>query len=168
MVQAAREPDIAGLLMAGLVSDTLNLTSPTTTPTDCRILQHLAEIVKIDPAEFADEIFSVGSPLSTMTAAQVLNADCKEYDEGGVRFSVSQIEEMNLTRFYERETEIAQAVAEFRAKNGLYFSALLVTDVNTQDSLMLLAAPSEWDRCRATSSAESPAASSAAAGSIGS
>ena len=79
-----------------------------------------------------------------MTAAQVLNADCKEYDEAGVRFTVSQIEEMNLTRFYERETEIAQAVEEFRTKNGLYFSALLVTDVNTQDSLMLLAAPPEF------------------------
>ncbi len=137
-------PDIAGLLMAGVISDTLNLTSPTTTPTDCRILQQLAEIAGVEPATLASEIFSVGSPLSTMSAEQVVTADCKEYDEAGIRFSVSQVEEMNLTRFYERETEIAAALARFRARQGLYFAALFVTDVTSQNSLLLLSAPPEF------------------------
>ena len=138
--------DIAGLLLAGLISDTLNLTSPTTTPTDCRIAQQLAAIAKIDPSQLAEQIFSVGSPLSTLTAEQVVTADAKEYDEAAIRFTVAQIEEMNFTRFYERETELVQALASFRARNGLFFSALLITDVNTQDSLLLLSAPPEFVR----------------------
>ncbi len=138
--------DIAGLLMAGLISDTLNLTSPTTTPTDCRVAQLLADIADIEPSILAEQIFSVGSPLSTMTAEHVVTADCKEYDEANVRFTVAQIEEMNFTRFYERETELADALSAFRGKHGLYFSALFVTDVNTQDSLLLLSAPPEFLR----------------------
>ncbi|MEA3189173.1 MAG: manganese-dependent inorganic pyrophosphatase, partial [Chthoniobacter sp.] len=136
--------DVAGLLMSGLISDTLNLTSPTTTPTDRRVLQQLADVVGIAPAQLADEIFSVGSPLLTLTAEEVVNADCKEYEEAGVRFTVSQIEEMSLARFYEREAELASALNTFHAKGRFYFSALFVTDVNTQNSLLLLAAPPEF------------------------
>lgn len=138
--------DIAGLLMAGVISDTLNLTSPTTTPTDCRIMQALADLAGLEPAKLSEEIFSVGSPLSTMSAEDVVTADCKEYEEAGLRFTVAQIEEMNFKRFYEREAELGKAVADYRAKHGLYFAALFVTDINTQDSLLLLSAPPEFMR----------------------
>ncbi len=138
--------DVAGLLMAGLISDTLNLTSPTTTATDRRILKQLAAIAEEEPSRLAEQIFSVGSPLLTMTPEQVVNADCKEYDEAGRRFTVSQIEEMNFDQFHRRETELMQALAEHRKKNGLFFAALFVTDVNTQSSLLLLSAPDAFIR----------------------
>ena len=80
-------PPIAGLLIAGLVSDTLNLTSPTATPTDRDLLKRLSAISGVDPDELAAQIFSVGSPLLTMTAEQAITADCKPYEEGGHEFS---------------------------------------------------------------------------------
>ncbi len=58
---------IAGLLMSGLLSDTLNLTSPTTTATDRRLLAQLSGIAGVDPDQLSNEIFAVGSPLLTMT-----------------------------------------------------------------------------------------------------
>ena len=131
--------NIAGLLMAGLISDTLNLTSPTATPVDAEILGHLSARAGVEPAALAEEIFSVGSPLQTMEPARVVTADCKDYEEGGVRFSVSQIEELSFAGFADREASIREALEAHRRTRGLQFAALLVTDVNTQDSLLLAA-----------------------------
>jgi manganese-dependent inorganic pyrophosphatase len=130
--------DIAGLLMAGLISDTLNLTSPTATPVDRHVLAQLAQIARTDPTELAEQIFSVGSPLLTLTAEQVVTADCKEYEESGRRFSVSQIEEISFARFEEKQAALLSALDHHARTSGLYFAALLVTDINTQDSLLLV------------------------------
>jgi manganese-dependent inorganic pyrophosphatase len=132
-------PDIAGLLAAGMISDTLNLTSPTATAVDRMVLEQLAKLAGINPARLAEEIFSVGSPLLTLTPADVIMADCKEYDESGRRFSVSQIEELNFSHFAERKAALLEALEQHCRSQGLFFAALLVTDINTQNSLLLLA-----------------------------
>ncbi|MDB6112527.1 MAG: Cobalt-dependent inorganic pyrophosphatase, partial [Pedosphaera sp.] len=130
-------PDIAGLLMGGLISDTLNLTSPTATPVDGRVLDHLSKITQVDPSRLAEQIFSVGSPLLTMTQEQVITADCKEYEESGKRFTVSQIEELNFQHFAEKRAALIEALDRHWRSRGLFFAALLVTDINTQNSLLL-------------------------------
>lgn len=131
-------PPIAGLLMAGLVSDTLNLTSPTTTPADADLLNRLSKIAGVDPDTLAEEIFSVGSPLLTMTAEQAITADCKPYEENGHRFSVAQIEELTFAHFEEKSAGLLAALEAFRRRDGLLFACLLVTDINDQTSLLLV------------------------------
>jgi manganese-dependent inorganic pyrophosphatase len=130
--------NLAGLLMCGVISDTLNLTSPTTTAVDRQIMGELSRISGIDPSALAAEIFSVGSPLLTMTAEQAVTADCKEYEERGERFSVSQIEELSFAPFDAKKPALLEALEAHRAANRHFFSALLVTDVNTQDSILLV------------------------------
>jgi manganese-dependent inorganic pyrophosphatase len=130
-------PHIAGLLMAGLVSDTLNLTSPTTTPADADLLNRLSKIAGIDPDDLASQIFSVGSPLLTMTADQAITADCKPYEEAGHKFAVAQIEELTFAHFDEKRDELLTALDAFRKRDGLLFACLLVTDINEQTSLLL-------------------------------
>ncbi|MCX7869527.1 MAG: DHH family phosphoesterase, partial [Terrimicrobiaceae bacterium] len=134
-------PPIAGLLMCGLIADTLNLTSPTTTDFDRALMPRLAAIAGVRPADLAGEIFSIGSPLLTLPPAKAIEADCKEYNEGGRRFSVSQIEELSFTHFPEKHESLAEALEAGRAARGLDFAALLVTDVNTQNSILLLRGP---------------------------
>jgi len=129
---------IAGLLMAGLISDTLNLTSPTATAADGQILKQLAAIAETDPATLAEEIFSVGSPLLTMTPEQAINADCKEYTEEGARFTVAQIEEISFSHFYEKQEALLEALDRHCRAGRYLFSALLVTDINTQTSILLV------------------------------
>jgi len=137
-------PDVAGLLMAGLVSDTLHLSSPTTTPTDRQVLAMLSQIAGTDSQQLAEEIFSVGSPLLTLTAEQATTADCKEYVEDGRRFTVSQIEELSFSNFEKKEAELLEALeAHCRAKQ-LFFAALLVTDINEQTSLLLVRGEPEF------------------------
>ncbi|PWU11396.1 MAG: inorganic diphosphatase [Verrucomicrobia bacterium] len=139
--QTAQQPipaNVAGILMAGLISDTLNLTSPTTTAVDREILDHLAQITNIAPTRLAEEIFSVGSPLLTLTSQQAITADCKEYRERGHTFTISQVEEISFSHFPEKRESLLNALETYRLEHGYLFSALLVTDVNTQNSLLLM------------------------------
>ena len=129
---------IAGLLMAGLISDTLNLSSPTATPVDARIMKKLSEIAETDPTRLAEEIFSVGSPLLTMTPEQAISADSKAYEEAGARFSVAQIEEISFSHFHKKQAALIDALEAYCRAGNFLFSALLVTDINTQNSMLLV------------------------------
>lgn len=136
-------PSIAGILMAGLISDTLNLSSPTTTEIDRRVMQKLSKIADVQPGELAEQIFAVGSPLLTMSPDEAVNADCKQYEEEGIRFSVAQIEELSFNQFHNRKKELLQALDTHREKQNLQIAFLLVTDINTQNSI-LLARGASW------------------------
>ena len=129
---------VAGLLMAGLISDTLNLTSPTATAADREIMTWLAGIADTEPAALANEIFSVGSPLLTLSPWQAINVDCKEYHENGSRFSVAQIEELSFSHFHEKREALIEALDKHCRTARYLFSALLVTDINTQNSVLLV------------------------------
>ena len=130
---------IAGLLLAGLVSDTLNLTSPTTTERDVQILARLEKISGVNASDFTEMLFASGSVLISKSAPQAITSDCKEYDELGHTFSIAQIEEIGFDQFWKRKDEVMTALEEYRRARGYTFSALLVTDVVEQSSLLLLA-----------------------------
>ena len=130
---------IAGLLLAGLVSDTLNLTSPTTTARDKQILGQLEKISGVNAREFTEKLFASGSVLTSKPAPQAITTDCKEYQELGRTFSVAQIEEIGFDQFWKRKADVLTALENYRHERNYAFSALLVTDVVTQTSLLLLA-----------------------------
>jgi manganese-dependent inorganic pyrophosphatase len=137
--QVELPPSVAGLLLAGLISDTLNLTSPTTTARDAEILAKLEQRSGVNAKEFTDKLFASGSVLIHKPASQAITADCKEYSEGGSRFSVAQIEEIGFDQFWKRKEAVVEALEEYCRQNNYFFSALLVTDVVSQTSLLLLA-----------------------------
>jgi manganese-dependent inorganic pyrophosphatase len=130
---------IAGLLLAGLVSDTLNLTSPTTTSRDVEILCQLEKIAGVNAREFTDKLFASGSLLTLKPAPQAIMTDAKEYRENGSTFSVAQIEEVGFDQFWKRKDELLTALEDYRHGRNYTFSALMVTDVTSQQSLMLVA-----------------------------
>ena len=130
--------DIAGLLLAGLVSDTLNLTSPTTTTRDAEILKKLEQLSGVNAREFTEKLFASGSLLTLKPAPQAIATDCKEYAENGAKFSVAQIEEIGFEQFWKRKDELLAALEVFREKRSFLFATLLVTDVATQSSLLLV------------------------------
>jgi len=132
---------VAGLLLAGLVSDTLNLTSPTTTVRDAEVLKKLEGLAGVDAGKFTEKLFASGSVLTSLPAAEAIVADCKEFKEQGRTFSVAQIEELGFDQFHKHKGEAMAALERYRAKKGYYFSALLVTDVVSNGSLLLVAGP---------------------------
>lgn len=137
------EPNIAGIMMAGIISDTLLLNSPTTTPLEGELLEWLAPIAGIESKALAELIFTAGSVVINSKPDEVIRSDCKIYDEGEIRFSVSQIEELGFDNFWKNEDALDQALEAYRKEEDLYFSFLLVTDINSQDSLLVVAGNDE-------------------------
>jgi manganese-dependent inorganic pyrophosphatase len=134
---------IAGLLLAGIVSDTLNLTSPTTTVVDGEILRRLEQICEMKARDFTEKLFASGSLLTHKSAPKAITTDCKEYKEDGVRFSVAQIEEIGFDQFWKRKKELQEALEAYCQSRKYRFSALLITDVNRQSSLLVLVGDGE-------------------------
>ena len=130
---------IAVCLAAGIISDTLHLTSPTTTDTDRRMLEWLAGSLDLDLATFAEKLFAAGSVLDHYPAREAVRMDCKEYTEGPWKFAVSQVEEMDLAGFAEHEASLDQALAGLVQERQLDFAALMVTDITRHNSLLMVA-----------------------------
>jgi manganese-dependent inorganic pyrophosphatase len=139
-------PSIALCMASGMISDTLFLRSPTTTDVDRETLDWLQKFCEVDLAEFAHEFFQVGSALRNCTPSQVVREDCKEFSEAGKRFSISQIEEIGFELFWQRKAELTEALETLAKENGLDFSALLVTDIISNGSLLLMSSePEGWE-----------------------
>ena len=140
------EPGIALCMASGIISDTLHLRSPTTTDVDREILAWLEGLCALDLATYAREFFEIGSALRSSRPAEVIREDCKEFTEHGVRFSISQIEESGFDLFWERKDELRAALEDHARRQRLDFAALLITDVVTNGSLLLLSQESEaWE-----------------------
>jgi manganese-dependent inorganic pyrophosphatase len=131
-------PEVAGIMMSGLISDTLHLNGPTTTRKDAITLAWLAEIAGVNSKQLADEIFHSGSVILANSPDKIVRSDYKIYEEEGVRFSVSQVEELGFGNFWQQAKAISSALQDLRDDEKLAFAALLVTDINTQNSLLLV------------------------------
>ncbi len=130
--------EMAGVMMGGLVSDTLNLRSPTTTGLDEEILGWLEGIAGLTGTELAEIIFSSGSVVANHEPGDVIGMDRKTYVEDDFRFAISQVEEVGFEGFWDRTEELLDALEESRVEDDLDFAALMVTDIKQQDSLLLV------------------------------
>lgn len=133
----------AGLLCSGIVCDTLNLKSPTATSEDSEEIAVLSKIIDMSGGQLADYIFSGDSVILSNSSDDVILADCKTYHEGDVDFSVSQIEELDFSQFNSKVGELRTALERYRKSHKLHFSALFITNVMTQDSLLMVCGAEE-------------------------
>lgn len=131
------QPDVALCLCAGIVSDTLCLTSPTTTLLDREMLTWLSGVAGVDTKSFTEEFFAVGSLIANGTPDEILNADRKEFVEQGLRLSISQVEERDLLGFGARREEMEEHLAALASENGYDLAVLAVTDVALHHSMIL-------------------------------
>ena len=130
-------PSVAMCLCAGIVSDTLCLTSPTTTLLDREMLTWLSGVAGVDPKKFTDEFFGVGSLIANGTPEEILNADRKEFTEQGLSVSISQVEERDLHGFAARREELEIALRELYDHQKYDLAVLAVTDVALHHSMIL-------------------------------
>jgi manganese-dependent inorganic pyrophosphatase len=132
------EKGIASILLCGILSDTLGLQSATTTETDIETAEYLSSITALDIKKLGYDMQTAASQVNALPAEELVKLDMKEYAEGGITFSVSQVETDNPGALAERQAEIAAALENTRAGKDHLFSALLVTDVTVLDSLLFV------------------------------
>ena len=133
------EPKIASLMLAGLLSDTLLLKSPTTTDTDRQLLLWLEQCSGLDASAFGRQMFQAGSTLAAYTDIEsLLTADFKEYDVDGKRFGIGQVEVVTFQEFDDRREEIAFGLEALADRRSLALAGLLVTDIVQQNSQLIV------------------------------
>ena len=129
--------EVAGVLIAGIVSDTLLFQSPTTTDDDRAMCAWLEKLCGESAAAIMEGLMSVASPLTSMSADEAVAADAKLYTEGGRKFILAQIEESHLAVFHRHAAELAAALERAIKANDLDFAALMVTDPVRGNSVLL-------------------------------
>lgn len=119
---------VAGILLAGIVADTLLFQSPTTTQADREFATWLEKLSGETAQAMMEGMMSVASALNTLSPEKAIDSDRKTYTESGFHFALAQIEETNLALFHHRQGEMATALEKIRSSDKLDFAALLVTD----------------------------------------
>lgn len=129
--------EVAGLLLGGVLSDTVILKSPTTTERDKDIVKWLEEKSGLDHKAFGSEIFGATSSLKNRGPEAAVNGDYKIFDAKGKSFGVGQVETIGFEEFYSEVDKLKAELVKLKEKKGLYLSALLVTDIVLGTSLLL-------------------------------
>lgn len=130
-------PDIAGLLLAAIISDTLKFLSPTSTQEDTDTVRELAQIAEIDIEEFALKLFNAGSNLKGKSADELINGDLKEYNLGKFKIGMSQVYSMNSENFADRMDNLMERMEYVCGKNGYALLVLLITDLYKNGSQVI-------------------------------
>jgi manganese-dependent inorganic pyrophosphatase len=131
------DAETAGLLLAGILTDTVILKSPTTTKEDRTAVKALAEIAEIDYEAFGVEIFSSTDSLKTREPLNVINTDFKVYEEYGVRAGISQVEVVTLQEINDVKAALLEALIRNTSEKGLHWGMLLITDIIMEKSILL-------------------------------
>jgi manganese-dependent inorganic pyrophosphatase len=139
-------PDLAGLLLAGLLSDTLLLSSPTTTQRDRLASERLARWALVPNGPLAGEtvetfgkqILQAGSGLTSRDPKEIVSSDLKLYEANDVNFAIAQVEVTDLLQLDDHKEALAKALIDLRDRRGLDFTMLMVTDVVRGTSRLLI------------------------------
>jgi manganese-dependent inorganic pyrophosphatase len=142
----AMPPLLAGALLAGLLADTLILTSPTTTPRDQDAAERLARWAFVGGSplkgetieSFGTAVLSAGAGLSNRKPEDVVSTDIKAFEAGGFKFAVAQAEVTDLMQLGEHREPLTHALDALKNQRGLDFAMLLITDVVSGTSRLIV------------------------------
>jgi manganese-dependent inorganic pyrophosphatase len=134
---------VAGMLLSGLLADTLIFRSPTTTPRDRASATWLSwmafgvEEAEVRLQDYGQELMQAGADLSGRSAEDIVTADSKSFTSGPVRFSVAQVEVTNFEMLMDRLDDVRKALRAVQDQRNYDFSVLMVTDIVQNNSLLV-------------------------------
>ena len=135
-----REPQqpTAMMLLAAVLSDTVVLSSPTTTSRDERVVRYLEESLGLEARAFGMEMFQATSDVSNLPASEIINRDAKEYATSSGTISIAQVE-MVGGDLLDRKDELIAALEERRAEREYGHYLLMLTDIVEKGTELLVA-----------------------------
>ncbi|MCT3138255.1 manganese-dependent inorganic pyrophosphatase [Lactococcus lactis subsp. lactis] len=136
--------EVAGLLLSGLISDTLLLKSPTTHVTDHKVAKELAEIAGVNLEEYGLAMLKAGTNLSTKTAEELIDIDAKTFELNGSNVRIAQVNTVDIPEILERLSDIKAAINASMTANGYDDFVFMITDiVNSNSEIIALGAHPE-------------------------
>lgn len=128
---------LCGLLLSGILSDTLVFRSPTCTPRDIAAGHWLAALAGVDVRDYGEELLHASPGLSGRDPGEVLDADRKAYTIGGDELSIAQVEVPDFEELPEALPGLLEALEARRRNEGLALICLMVTDIVHGSSRLL-------------------------------
>ena len=137
-------PEIAGLLLSGILSDTLILTLSTTTERDGLMAERLAEMAGVSIKAYGKELLHASINIEGKTPAQLIEADFKEFMIGGKKLGVSQMMVLDCEQIDLMQSELLDELERIRIANGYDLTALLVTNPLSSKQERVLLKGEKW------------------------
>lgn len=131
------DPKTAGLLLSGILSDTLVLKSPTTTDYDRKTVKELNEILNLNIEEYATKMFKAGSSLEGQNIEEIFNKDFKFFHVEGHGIGVAQVFTMNIDEVFERKDEFLEYIKRTHRDKEYFLTLLVITDIIREGSYLL-------------------------------
>jgi manganese-dependent inorganic pyrophosphatase len=132
-------PPTAMMLLGAVMSDTIILNSATATERDQHVVDYLEQVLAIDAAEFGRRMFEATSDVSEVSAEDIISRDAKQYHaSSGHQICIAQIEVVGKS-LLDRSQELIGAMRKARESRDLQLYALMVTDVLSKGTDLLVA-----------------------------
>jgi manganese-dependent inorganic pyrophosphatase len=132
-------PDVAGLLISGILSDTMLFKSPTTTVYDHDMAAWLGDAAGLDISRFGDDLFAAGSSISTLSVQEIINNDFKAYEGEFGKFGIGQVEVVGRSLLLDLKDDLIRQLQTLTGHHDYLFSILMVSDVVKGGSYLLYA-----------------------------
>jgi manganese-dependent inorganic pyrophosphatase len=142
-VENGLEPDktTAGLMVAAIISDTLILTSPTTTEVDREAVAALSKIAGIDYESFGKEMFRAGAKLNDKSADEIIHLDYKVFTVDEQTIGIGQVNSMSDDELDMIKEEVLPELDATREKENLDMLFLMLTNITERSSDVIFAGP---------------------------
>jgi manganese-dependent inorganic pyrophosphatase len=137
----AVSPQIGGLMLSAIISDTLLLKSPTCTPEDVAAAHELAAIAGVDLHAYGLTLLKAGASLLDRSIPQILSTDSKEFSMGSAKVEIAQVTAIDVDDVLARQDEVEAALRDIIAAKGLDLFLFVVTDILNNDSVAVAMGP---------------------------
>jgi len=133
----AIEKEIAGLMLSAIISDSLLFKSPTCTEQDVAAARELADIAGVDAESYGLAMLKAGADLGDKTVKELISLDAKEFEMGGSKVEIAQVNAVDTNDVMARQAELEDALSQVIAEKELDLFLLVVTDILNSDSVAL-------------------------------
>ncbi|MFZ5969603.1 MAG: putative manganese-dependent inorganic diphosphatase [Bacillota bacterium] len=128
---------IAGLLLSGIISDTLFLKSPTTTEYDEKAVHALNNILQLDLEQYAMELFKAGTSLEGYTIEEIFYRDFKAFRLEDSEVGIAQVFTLDIEDVFNRKDQFMEFIHQTHRRQGYYLTMLIITDILKNGSYLL-------------------------------
>ena len=132
------EPQIAGLMLSAIISDTLLLKSPTTTDKDKKAVEELAKLANVDFSKYGLEMLKAGTNLDKYTEEELINLDAKTMEKEGIKYIIAQVNTVSIPDVLKRKEKIEQEINKEITSKGLSLFVFVITDIVNSNSTAIV------------------------------
>ncbi|MCX7921490.1 MAG: putative manganese-dependent inorganic diphosphatase [Clostridia bacterium] len=135
--------EIAGLLLSGILSDTLAFKSPTTTEMDKKAAEELNLVLNLDIESYSTSMFKAGTSLEGHSIEEIFYKDFKEFSIDQYELGISQVFTLDIESVFNRKEHFIELIGKIHKDKEYFLTLMLVTDILKEGSYLFFQCKNE-------------------------